>query len=690
MPSGYLVTLGADNALTANDVIGGGWTSFTTDTALGSGQWIFTGVDGGGTYTDTLEPGEYYLASDGNVYFVPDYGEVDTLTSSEVVTAPTYSASPDNQVDGTSGDDVMNVGYTDSDGDTINGTSNNADQVYGYDGDDSIRSGSGDDWVSGGSGNDTIHGGSGDDLIYGDNDTDGATESLNWDAQGSDGQDVSAGFTQSTGEMDVSVSFNNDGNNNPVFQVETTDNLYVASGESFNTNSSLYLFGNGDGATSTTTIDFAASSGSDMQDEVENVVFRINDLDWGSGNHQDVVTINAYDADGNPVTVTLTVVDNGANTDTISGNTVTAGTDGESASTDTGSLLVEITGPVSSIEIVYGNDLNGTQAVWVSDLFFDTVPNPQGNDELTGGSGNDTIFGQSGDDLITGSRGSDTLDGGTGNDTINTAEGDSADGGSGDDLFVITDHDESGSADITIVGGEGDETNGDTLDLNGLADYSTLNLTTNTPGELAGTVELLDGSVVTFSNIENIICFTPGTLIATAHGPRAIESLGVGDLIVTRDNGLQPLRWVGSRAVQAEGDFAPIEISPLLLPDATAPLLVSPQHRMLWTGARAQMLFGDSEVLVAARHLLDNPAVSRRSGGTVTYLHLMLDQHEVIYANGAATESFYPGDQALNAITDAARAEMFSLFPELRSHAGAFGDTARMCLKSHEGKLLAA
>ena len=249
---------------------------------------------------------------------------------------------------------------------------------------------------------------------------------------------------------------------------------------------------------------------------------------------------------------------------------------------------------------------------------------------------------------------------------------------------------ESGSADITIVGGEGGETDGDTLFLNGQADLSTLNLTTDTPDEKAGTVEMNDGSLVTFSNIENIICFTPGTLIATDRGLRAIETLVPGDLLVTRDNGLQPLRWIGSRTVQGTGEFAPIEISTALLQDATAPLLVSPQHRILWTGPRAQLLFGDREVLVSAKHLLNHPAVSKRELSQVTYLHLMLDQHEVLYANGAATESFFPGDNALSALSDPCRDEMFHLFPELRSHQAAFGDTARVCLKSHEARLLAA
>ncbi|WIY25480.1 Hint domain-containing protein [Parasedimentitalea psychrophila] len=689
MPSGYLVTLGADSVLGVDDIIGGAWTAFTTDTNLGSGQWVFTGVDGGSSFTNTLEPGQYYLATNGNVYFVPAYGEVDTLTSADVVSAPSYSLVPDHQVDGSSGNDIIDGSYTDGDGDSINDAADNGDLVYGYGGADNISSGSGDDWINGGSGDDTVDGGTGDDVIYGDGGT-STTESLSWDAEGSDEQNVSAGFTQTTGQIDVSVSFTEDGNNSATYNLETTDTIYVAAGESFDANSSLELRGSGDGATSTTTVNFAANSSSDVEDEVENVVFRISDIDFAAGNHRDILTVNAYDADGNPVTVTLTVVDDGSDTDTISGNTVTAGENGENAADATGSLLVEIAGPVAEIEIIYENELGGTQAIWVSDLFFETIPNPPGNDELNGGLGDDAIFGEAGDDLITGGEGSDTLDGGSGNDTLNLAEGDTAFGGDGDDLFILTNTGEAGSSAITIDGGEGDETGGDTLDLNGLADFSTLILTTDTLDEKAGTVELLDGSLVTFSGIENIICFTPGTLIDTAHGPRAIETLALGDLIVTRDHGLQPLRWVGSRTVAAQGSFAPIEIASALLPGASAPLLVSPQHRMLWSGARAQMLFGIDEVLVAAQHLLASPAVTRRTGGLVTYVHLMLDQHQVIYANGAATESFYPGDQALGALSDAGRDEMFTLFPELRSHTGGFGDTARLCLKSHEGLLLAA
>jgi hypothetical protein len=67
---------------------------------------------------------------------------------------------------------------------------------------------------------------------------------------------------------------------------------------------------------------------------------------------------------------------------------------------------------------------------------------------------------------------------------------------------------------------------------------------------------------------------------------------------------------------------------------------------------------------------------------------MMFDRHEVVYAEGAATESFHAGDMGIAAISDAAREEMFTIFPNLRSDPGVHGETARMCLKAHEAQLL--
>jgi hypothetical protein len=140
--------------------------------------------------------------------------------------------------------------------------------------------------------------------------------------------------------------------------------------------------------------------------------------------------------------------------------------------------------------------------------------------------------------------------------------------------------------------------------------------------------------------------------------------------------------------VEGRGKFAPVAINSTVLDGARRPLLVSPQHRVLFTGYKAELLFGQDEVLVAAKHLVDGHDVRSMERPLVSYFHMMFDRHEVVYAEGAATESFHAGDMGIAAISDAAREDMFTMFPQLRSNPGAHGDTARMCLKAHEAWLL--
>ncbi len=603
----------------------------------------------------------------------------------------TVTTANDGDVDGTDGDDLIDLAYTDTDGDAINDGSStpgteNDDTVRAGEGNDTVYSLAGDDTIYGGFGNDTLYGGDGNDVLYG-MEGDPITESLNWSTAGSDGTDITGGFTQNTGEMDVSVSYINTGNNTPEFLVESSDTIYRAPGEAFDQNSSGYVYGDGDGDTARIRLDFDASSGSPAADEVSNVVFRINDIDWASNNHRDVVTVRAYDTNG--VEIELTLTPSGADTLSPDGNTVTAADTSESEADADGSVLVEVPGPVSHIEIDYGNGLNGTQAIWISDVYFDVLP-ANDNDTIDGGAGDDDIYGQSGNDILSGGEGDDTISGGAGDDSITVAEGDSATGGDGDDTFFLSDLGETGSGTIFIDGGEDGESQGDTLFLGGSAVRQTLNLTVDLPGQKTGTVELLDGTIVSFDNIENIICFTPGTTILTPRGPRAVETLRPGDLVVTRDRGPQPLRWIGGRRVPGRGALTPLRVDASLLHNASDALIVSPQHRLLWQGPRAQMLFGETEVLVAAKHLMNHPGVTSTPVDAVDYIHVMFDRHEIIYANGTPTESFYPGDSALGAVSDGSRDEMFGIFPELRSDLAAFGPTARLCLRAHEGPLLVA
>jgi len=159
-------------------------------------------------------------------------------------------------------------------------------------------------------------------------------------------------------------------------------------------------------------------------------------------------------------------------------------------------------------------------------------------------------------------------------------------------------------------------------------------------------------------------------------------------MVITRDRGPQPIRWIGQSHVPGDDRFAPVRIAAHVLDGARAPLLVSPQHRLLFGGYEAELLFGTDEVLVAAKSLVDGRDVQFTPQPVVTYIHLMLDRHEVIYAEGAATESFHAGDMALSAISDRARAQMFDVFPDLRSDSGAHGATARPCLRAYEAQLL--
>lgn len=81
-------------------------------------------------------------------------------------------------------------------------------------------------------------------------------------------------------------------------------------------------------------------------------------------------------------------------------------------------------------------------------------------------------------------------------------------------------------------------------------------------------------------------CFVRGTLIKTEDGPRYVETLKTGDMVMTQDRGLQPLVWTGGRKIAGVGNMAPIRFDAGVLGNIR-PLLVSPQHRMLVSGWEA-------------------------------------------------------------------------------------------------------
>lgn len=168
------------------------------------------------------------------------------------------------------------------------------------------------------------------------------------------------------------------------------------------------------------------------------------------------------------------------------------------------------------------------------------------------------------------------------------------------------------------------------------------------------------------------VCFVLGTLIATAKGQRRIEDLSPGDLIETRDHGAQPLRWIGASHQSGADLIAAPHLRPIhiakgaLGPDVPSrDLRVSPQHRMLIHSRIAERMFGPGGVLVPAVKLLPLPGVTRSGAQAITYLHLLFDRHEIVFAEGCESESLYLGEMAQDRLGSDAMAEIEALFPGL-------------------------
>ena len=585
----------------------------------------------------------------------------------------------DDQLFGEDGEDRIIGGLGD---DTIEGGDGNDDlsgnvgndTIDGGDGDDEIGGAEGDDTLLGGAGEDDITGGSGDDTIDGGDDDD--------TIDAGSGDDVIAG---------------GDGDDN-IIGGDGSDTVTGGDGDDvINTSGHLPLLDLGFPGYPSTGVppipaDFAPG----------------NDIDFVDG------------GDGNDIIIT------GDDADTILGgdgnDTIDAGIDADTI--DGGDGDDRIVGGEGS-DVIDGGDGDDTIFAGIDpalglpddlDIPDDGVNQPadpeqnNGQDVVNGGAGNDTIFGQDDDDTLFGDEGDDFIDGGIDEDTISGGEGDDtiiggegADtltGNSGEDTFLVNGVDE-GNGDV-IDGGQaasGPDDEIDTLDLTGSGN---IKITYTSPDQEDGFVEFRDANDVTtgtltFTEIENVIpCFTPGTTIATPKGERLVEELKVGDKIITRDNGLQEIRWLGAKTMDWKALSGNPHLKPVLvragalgngLPERD--MLVSPNHRVLVSNDKTALYFEEREVLAAAKQLVNHQGIHEVDTMGTVYIHFMFDQHEVVLSNGSWTESFQPGDYTLKGIGNAQRNEIFELFPELKSAEGIEDyRAARKTLKKHEAKLL--
>ena len=630
------------------------WTLYDTVTGETFEMVRFRVKDGSHTGDYTLSERELVA---GRTYETRAYSsKPDAEVGDPVFTYDDYLPETDLVVSGTDGDDVIDANYT---GDP------HGDRVDFDDGE-------------------------------GTRDLEGA--SVNWSAFG-DEANLKFGGSQDTGNVTVSMTYQ-DADTDEEFSTETSggsQSIYVAPGETFDPNSAAFLRANGSNNETTITVNFAASAGANFEDTVANVRFRISDIDGTSNdtnNFLDIVTIRAYDANGNVLPVEITA----GSALTVTGDTIRGSYTNTTPGSADGSALIEIAGPVSRFEVIYENGGNTQQAIYFSDVEFDAIRDDGNDDVIEAGAGNDYVDagvgydyvdGGTGDDTLHGGEGRDTLVGGQGNDLIFGGGGDSLDGGEGDDLFRIDGTKLTGE-DITIVGGEGGETFGDRLDFNGQLLAGSVIYSDTDPGTgRSGTATLKDGSTVRFSEIESVVCFTSGALIETPYGSRPVQDLRPGDTVLTRDEGPQTIRWAGRRSVAGNDKFAPIVFEPGSIGNPKR-FAVSPQHRMLIEDYRAQLYFGEEEVLVAAAHLVNGTDIKQLTRSRVCYHHIMFDTHQVVRADGVWSESYQPGSYSLGGLEERAREELFALFPELRSDPVAYGQSARPSVTRAQAALLAA
>ena len=201
-------------------------------------------------------------------------------------------------------------------------------------------------------------------------------------------------------------------------------------------------------------------------------------------------------------------------------------------------------------------------------------------------------------------------------------------------------------------------------------------------------VTATDFSALLHNDFQSFACFVEGTRLVTPDGLRPIESLKVDDLVETADHGAQAIRWIGRSKVLQMGKMAPVCIKQSSLGCGLpfADLEVSQQHRMLVRSIVLERMTGCPEALVAAKFLLPLPGIELKPEiAPINYLHLLFDRHEIVFAEGAPSESLFPGPQALEMLGPKCSREITSLLPSMKKWRDR-GNPARAILEGRKRK----
>lgn len=179
------------------------------------------------------------------------------------------------------------------------------------------------------------------------------------------------------------------------------------------------------------------------------------------------------------------------------------------------------------------------------------------------------------------------------------------------------------------------------------------------------------------------ICFEASARIHTPGGPVPAGQLETGQTVCTWGGRAQQVLWIGRARVPGDGRAAPVRFEPGTIGNY-APLKLSPQHRVLISSAEAELQFGARQVLVPAIALIDGKAVRQVSRRMVSYVHVLLERHDILIAEGAPCESLLPGWRSHELLGAEDRETIRALFG---------GETQKPChpiLKRREAELVAA
>jgi hypothetical protein len=137
-------------------------------------------------------------------------------------------------------------------------------------------------------------------------------------------------------------------------------------------------------------------------------------------------------------------------------------------------------------------------------------------------------------------------------------------------------------------------------------------------------------------------CYLAGTHILTPDGPREISHLQIGDSVITYSGQAKPIKWIGrNRFVrQSDGTWAPnalpVKVARFALDghSPSADLYLSAGHAVYVDGLLIQV-----GSLVNGTTIAHDPAADRQ---VLEYFHIELAEHDVVFAEGAATETLLP------------------------------------------------